>query len=348
MNAVTFSQILTDLPDEIVERAAKPAYGKPGLRYSLPAAAAGIVLLIAAAVWPKLRTELPGVTEPPAITAVTTAAVTSEAAQTVTVSTYTAVTKAQTSAASTQAAGTQTDAAQTAAAAVTVSATALTEQNAATARQTETAAPAAVTETAPPQTVLHTTNAAEPPHTTKATVPLIVPTEQCTTPGPTIPSSVTESETNPTPENENRIRFLRTAAMMIDPETDELFESEEISCHFSEASEGNLTYYGDPDANFDRTRYTYILADVSGHFTEAVLRSCAWDTDHYSIIFSYPQETDSTPEKYSVKFLIAFPKELNITAGQLQGSASPVPRSLYDGLLAENAESVPFYPRSEY
>lgn len=264
MNAVTFSQILTDLPDEILDAAAKPSCGKPVLRYSLPAIAAGIVLLIAAAVWPKLRTELPGVTEPPAITAVTTAAVTSEAAQTVTVNTYTAVTNALTSAASTQAAGTQTDAAQTAAATVTVYTTAVTAQQETTARQTETAAPAAVTETAPPHTAPAT------PTTESCDVPASEGTDS--SPGiidgsvrPAAETTVqTASLRETVPFWQNIRRSVPASAYM------ETYLNASFRLCPQDANDRLRSYYGIPD-DYDLTQHSCLLVDIDSGYTFAAV-----------------------------------------------------------------------------
>ena len=79
MNPITFSEILTDIPDSFIESAAEP-HSKPIRWYQISAAAACIVLLIAAAVYPKLRIQTPEITEPPAaiVTAETTAQNTAE------------------------------------------------------------------------------------------------------------------------------------------------------------------------------------------------------------------------------------------------------------------------------
>ena len=70
MNPITFSEILTDIPDSFIESAAEP-HSKPICWYQISAAAACIVLLIAVAVYPKLRMQTPEITEPPAATVTT-------------------------------------------------------------------------------------------------------------------------------------------------------------------------------------------------------------------------------------------------------------------------------------
>lgn len=64
MNANLFSELLTDISDEYIVSAANP-HIRPVHWYQVTAIAAGIVLLIAAAVYPKLRIQIPEPTEPP-------------------------------------------------------------------------------------------------------------------------------------------------------------------------------------------------------------------------------------------------------------------------------------------
>ena len=64
MNANLFSELLTDISDEYIVSAANP-HSKPIRWYRISAAAACIVLLISAAIYPKLRLQTPEITEPP-------------------------------------------------------------------------------------------------------------------------------------------------------------------------------------------------------------------------------------------------------------------------------------------
>lgn len=63
MNAQVFSELLTDISDEYIVSAANP-HSKPIRWYQISAIAACIVLLVSAAVYPKLRTRTPEITEP--------------------------------------------------------------------------------------------------------------------------------------------------------------------------------------------------------------------------------------------------------------------------------------------
>lgn len=67
MNPLKFSEIISDLPDEMIESAAEPRR-KSFPYHILTAAAAGIIMVIAAAIYPKLRMQIPPVTAPPAVT----------------------------------------------------------------------------------------------------------------------------------------------------------------------------------------------------------------------------------------------------------------------------------------
>ena len=64
MNPKTFLGVMSNISDEYIVSAANP-HSKPIRWYQISAAAACIVLLIAAAVYPKLRIQTPEITEPP-------------------------------------------------------------------------------------------------------------------------------------------------------------------------------------------------------------------------------------------------------------------------------------------
>ena len=61
MKPIDLAELLNDLPDEMIVPAAKPARTKPRrLQYFITSAAACLLVLIAAAVYPKLRVQKPG------------------------------------------------------------------------------------------------------------------------------------------------------------------------------------------------------------------------------------------------------------------------------------------------
>lgn len=64
MNPTTFLGMMSDISDEYIVSAANP-HSKPIRWYQISAVAACIVLLISAAIYPKLRIQTPEITEPP-------------------------------------------------------------------------------------------------------------------------------------------------------------------------------------------------------------------------------------------------------------------------------------------
>ncbi len=88
MNAERFMDLMNTLPDDMIVTAVHAEYhSRPKVIRLLPAIAAGIVLLISAAVYPKLRMQMPEVTGPPEMTAETTVAVTTASEQTMQITT---------------------------------------------------------------------------------------------------------------------------------------------------------------------------------------------------------------------------------------------------------------------
>ena len=110
MNALDIADLLNQLPDDMIVSANvntcrqqavqdEPEHSRAVRRYGLYAIAAVLVLLIAAAVYPKLRTQKPEVTDPPVMTAETTVSVTDASERTAATATQTVSTTAQTAAA---------------------------------------------------------------------------------------------------------------------------------------------------------------------------------------------------------------------------------------------------------
>ena len=118
MNPTAFSELLTDIPDEFIVSAANP-HSKPVHLHQISAIAACIVLLLAAAVYPKLRMHTNDITEPPASAAESIVTATSAPGQSGTETAVSTVPPAETSVAvtvHTAAKGSETDsAAETAA-----------------------------------------------------------------------------------------------------------------------------------------------------------------------------------------------------------------------------------------
>lgn len=88
MNPEQFIQMMNDLPDAVIDSANSPAVRtKRRIWYIIPAVAACFIALIAAAVYPKLRMQMPEVTGSPEMTAETTVAVTTASEQTMQITT---------------------------------------------------------------------------------------------------------------------------------------------------------------------------------------------------------------------------------------------------------------------
>lgn len=92
MNPTTFLGMMSDISDEYIVSAANP-HSKSIHWYQVSAIAACIVLLISAAIYPKLRMQTPEITEPPAAI-VTTETTAQTAAETTTMTVYATYTTA--------------------------------------------------------------------------------------------------------------------------------------------------------------------------------------------------------------------------------------------------------------
>ena len=77
MNPLTFAEIINDLPADIIESADGP-YSRSLRWYQISAVAACIVLMISAAVYPKLRTQTPEIVSSPTVVSETTVATTTQ------------------------------------------------------------------------------------------------------------------------------------------------------------------------------------------------------------------------------------------------------------------------------
>ncbi len=164
MNPTAFSELLADISDEYIASAANP-HSKSIRWYQVSAIAACTVLLIAIAIYPKLRMQMPEVTEPPAVVTESTAPVTFPAEPAVTTGTAAVSAKVQTTEARTSLTRIQTTAT------ITVYTTVVTSP--AETEPPETEAP--VTE--PPQTAETTAEQAEtaPPETKPEIIPETLP-----------------------------------------------------------------------------------------------------------------------------------------------------------------------------
>ena len=249
MNPSAFSELLTDISDEYIVSAASP-HVKSIHWYQVTAIAAGIVLLLAAAVYPKLRMQMPEVTEPPVMTAVTTAAGTTVSEQTT--GTLAASAKVQTTEARTSLTRTQTTAT------VNVDTTAVTTPE-------ETAVQP--TETAPPDTDAPATEPVQTECSAETTVPK--QTETAVSTG--LSSAQTTAGTTAAETQPVTVPVWRGSLFPPGVPSD----VSEISCSFqlcsSDISDRKRKEYGIPQ-NYDLRKHQCLLIEIqSGYTAVAVL-----------------------------------------------------------------------------
>lgn len=249
MNPKSFLGLMSDISDEYIASAANP-HSKSVRWYQVSAIAACIVLLISAAVYPKLRMQMPEVTEPPVMTAVTTAAVTTGAEQTS--GTLTESAKVQTTEARTSLTRPQTTAA------VNVDTTAVTAPE-------ETAVQP--TETAPPNTEAPATEPAQ----TERSAETIVPKQTETAVSTGLSSAQTTAGTTAAETQPVTVPIWRGSLFPPGVPSD----VSEISCSFqlcsSDISDRTRKEYGIPQ-NYDLRKHQCLLIEIqSGYTAVAVL-----------------------------------------------------------------------------
>ncbi len=249
MNPKSFLGLMSDISDEYIASAANP-HSKSVSWYQVSAIAACIVLLIAAAVYPKLRMHTPEVTEPPAVVTETTVPVTVPTEPIVTTGTAAVSAKAWTTEAKTVL--TQTTAA------ITVYTTAVTAPEETAEQPTETALPdteAPATEPTRTERPVETTV----PKQTETIVSTGLSSTQ-TTPG------TTSAETQPV-----TVPIWRGSLYPPGLPSD----VSEISCTFqlcsSDISDITRKEYGIPQ-NYDLRKHHCLLIEIqSGYTAVAVL-----------------------------------------------------------------------------
>ncbi len=174
MNPTAFSELLADISDEYIASAAKP-HSKSIRWYQISAAAACIVLLIAAAVYPKLRMQMPEVTVPPVSHAENTAVTTTETEQSGAEDSHMTASRTQSTATSeTAAVNTTVDVSMTASVTATDTTVNLPKTDVVTMQpsQTDTSATATHSETLPSETTVKLTETL-PETTAVSTNPVI-------------------------------------------------------------------------------------------------------------------------------------------------------------------------------
>lgn len=313
MNPEQFILMMNDLPDSVIDSANSPVVRpKHKIWYMIPAVAACFIALISAAVYPKLRMQTPEITEPPAaiVTAETTAQTTAE---TTAVTVYTT-------------AGSRKATRRTTAETVSQIVTA-----------TVTVSPTTQGST-PVQTVSVVQNGTMPNTETAwrtETKPNIYLTDQ------TISSTINPNENETTQAEPIIEQSISVPVLRAEPVLTEANQvTQEVICEFQEATEEELQTWGDEAAVFDRSSYKLICATISGCCQDAVIVRGTIMNDDCRLLIAYLKETDM-PDPIQVKYLLAFPIEMEIQVDNMHTNISQVlgERS-FQALVEECSQSI--------
>ena len=117
-------------------------------------------------------------------------------------------------------------------------------------------------------------------------------------------------------------------------------EIQEVSCEFREATEEELQTWGDEAAGFDRSSYKLICATISGCCQDAVVVRGTIMNDDCRLLIAYLKEIDM-PNPIQVKYLLAFPVELEVQTDRLHASISHVlGENFFHTLLDDYSKSI--------
>ena len=316
MNPEQFILMMNDLPDSVIDSANSPVVRpKHKIGYMIPAVAACFIALIAAAVYPKLRIQTPESTEPPAAT-VTAGTTAQNTAETTAVTMYTTAVSMKTTHRTTADTVSQT-------VTVTVTVTPTTQGS------------------APVQTVSVMQNETMPDTETAwrtETKPNTDLTDQTirSTINPNEPNEDETTQSEPIIEQSISVPVLRSEPVF----TAANQEIQEVSCEFREATEEDLQKWGNEATEFDRSAYKLICATISGCCQDAVIVRGTIMNDDCRLLIAYLKETDM-PEPIQVKYLLAFPVELEIQTDHLHASISHAwGESFFHTLLDDYSKSI--------
>ena len=312
MNANLFSELLTDISDEYIVSAANP-HSKPIRWYRISAAAACIVLLIAAVIYPKLRIQTPEITEPPESVAeiITTTTSLPELAEYT--ETQTTISPIQTTFAS---------------AAVTVNTTANISEFI---TDNETDMPllsVASVNTTPTQPQKRIEKAETEPIITTHTH--AVTTSPITSDEPTIQSD------EPIVSQIIAIPIYRTEVQPLTTSS----TPNEISCYFYDPTADIISEFENLLDDLDLSNCTLICAEISGDIQNATIIRGEIINDICQLYIAYLNEND-TLDNVQIKYLLVFPNELNIKSDQLSANIIPViGEDFFQILLEESSQSI--------
>lgn len=306
MNPEQFILMMNDLPDAVIDSANSPVVKQNHkIWYMIPAVAACFIALIAAAVYPKLRSQTPEITEPPA-EIITTETTTQNTAETAAVTVYTTAVSQK----------------------ATHCTTAKTVSQIAT--ETVTDAPTAQNST-PIQTAL--VKQYETELNTDTTVQTV--TDQPI--GSTInPYESLATQAEPTTEQSISVPVLRSEPVFAKANQ----EAQEVTCKFHEATEEDLRTWGNEAIRFDRSAYKLICATISGYCQDAVITRGTIMNDDCQLQIAYLKESD-VADSIQVKYLLAFPIEFEIQTDNLHAYISHVlGENFFQTLIEEYSKSI--------
>ena len=308
MNPKSFLGMMSDISDEYIVSAANP-HSKPIRWYQISAVAACIILLISAAIYPKLRMQTPEITEPPAatVTAETTAQTSAETTAMTVYATYTTAVRQD---------ATHQTTAETVSQIVTVTVTAAEPviQN-----ETKPGTESALqTDTKPNTEITDSPVTAQPIATT------------------TLPDEATNEQSEPITEQSMLIPVLRAEPVL----TEANQEAQKVTCKFHEATEEDLRTWGDEAIRFDRSAYKLICATISGYCQDAVIVRGTIMSDDCQLLIAYLNE-HNVSDPIEVRYLMAFPIEMEIQVDNLHTNISQVlgERS-FQALVEECSQSI--------
>ncbi len=314
MNPTTFLGMMSDISDEYIVSAANP-HNKSIRWYQISAVAACIVLLISAAIYPKLRIQTPEITEPPAAI-VTTETTAQTAAETTTMTVYATYTTAVRQDATPQTTAETVSQIVT----VTVTVTPTTQGS------------------APVQTVSVMQNETMPDTETAwrtETKPNTDLTDQ------TISSTINPNENETTQAEPIIEQSISVPVLRSEPVfTEANQEAQEVTCKFHEATEEDLRTWGDEAIRFDRSAYKLICATISGYCQDAVIVRGTIMSDDCQLLIAYLNE-HNVSDPIEVRYLMAFPIEMEIQVDNLHTNMSQVlGETFFQTLIEEYSQTI--------
>ncbi len=316
MNPEQFILMMNDLPDSVIDSANSPVVRpKHKIGYMIPAVAACFIVLISAAVYPKLRIRTPEIAKPPESVAEVITTTTSVPELAEYTETQTATSPVQPTAST---------------AAVTVNTTINIAEHT-TVNETDMpllSVVSVVTDPPPTQKGIEKIET-EPTiitHTQTVTTSPIISDE------PTIQSQSEESiisQTISIPVYRTEAQFLTTSS-----------KPNEISCYFYEPTPDIISEFENLPDDLDLSNRTLICVQISGDIQNAAIIRGDIIDGVCRLYIAYLNE-NTILDSVQFKYLLVFPNELNIKSDQLSANIIPViGEDFFQILLEESSQSI--------